>query len=323
MGISRLLSGVLVLGSLSGCASAATLQVANKAPLLDQSVPTPQKLAYTIVMVLPPKGSERGQVSELAHLEKALLKQGVRVISSGVTGRVVNTVDTAEGQANAGATQLTDLERALVLARKSGAEALLQVANMEWAKDANNFRYYVLQADGKTFSEVSKADFEAQAPAKQWAVTGPSLHFEAKLIDAETGEIVTAVDLSQSTVHEITSKSLPMTISGGTIVVPNLGPHATEIDTIDLREEATVEMMGKLASLIAEGKSHEARSSAKEVSLETARKKCEEDLAKSEAERQRLAGAEAKRIEEDKKRAEDDAKKLADADAAKKTPKKK
>jgi hypothetical protein len=311
------LIGLVTVALVSGCASTTTLQVTQQVPLLDQSVPTPQKPAYSIVMVLPPKGSERGEVSELANLEKALLKQGVRVISSGVTGRVV--IDNAEGQKNEGAAQLTDLERALILARKSGAEALLQVADMKWAKEPNKFRYYLLQQDGKTFAEVSKADFDGAGSEKQWMITGPSLHFEAKLIDVESGEIVAAVDISQSTAHELSSKIVPVTVKGGSIV-PNV-QQATEVDSPDLREGAVQDMMGKLAAIIAQGKPHEARPTANEVALGAAKKKCEEDLAKSETERQRLAAAEAKRVEEDKRRAEAEAAvAAAAADASKKAP---
>jgi hypothetical protein len=310
--------GLLTVVMVSGCASTTTLQVTQKAPLVDQSVPTPQKPAYAIVMVLPPKGSERGQVSELAQLEKELLKRGVRVISSGVTGRVV--IDNAEGKKNEGAAQLTDLERALILARNSGAEALLQVVTMEWEKQPNNYRHYLLESDGQTFAEVSKQDYESSSAERQWMITGQSLHFEAKVIDVESAEIVAAIDISQSTAHELSSKIVPITVKGGAIASNPALVHATDVDSEDLKMSVAAEMMSKLASIIAAGKAHDPRPSAKEVALAGEKKKCEEALAKSESDRQRLADNETKRAEEDRKRAEAAAAEAAALEAAKKSP---
>ncbi len=89
-------------------------------------------------MVLPSRGSERGQVSDLAEVERVLLEGGVRVISSGMTGRVVfdpvgNRVETAAN--------LSDLERALVLARSSSADALLQIVEFGWTDGGRPFVY--------------------------------------------------------------------------------------------------------------------------------------------------------------------------------------
>ena len=67
-------------------------------------------------MVLPPQGNDRGQVSDVSVIERIMLAAEARVISSGVTGRVVAQGNDARV---GGAEQLSDLERALVVARDS------------------------------------------------------------------------------------------------------------------------------------------------------------------------------------------------------------
>jgi hypothetical protein len=303
--ISHVSIGLSLVLSIAACGGAMNLAIQGKKPVSDQSVPTPQKVQYAAVMVLPPKGSERGEVSELANLEKALLKRGIRVISSGVTGRVV--VDNAEGKKNEGAKDLTDLERALVLARKSGADALLQVIRMEWRGNERNYRYF--RADERrTFTELaSKAEYEALPPRRGWVVSGPSFEFEAKIIDVESGEIVTAVDISQSTVREIEVKVLQG-------VHPD-GIHNIEIVTPELKTDATGDVMEQLATLIAKGKAREARGpSPQEMAMEAEKKKLDEEKKKVEAERARLEEDKKKQDEEAAKKAEeakkgDDAKK--------------
>ncbi|HZL16216.1 MAG TPA: hypothetical protein VFG23_00595 [Polyangia bacterium] len=70
-----------------GC-STASINLTPAGPI-DLTVPARVNSRFGSMMVLPPFGSERGQTSELADVERVLLAGGVRVISSGVTGRVV------------------------------------------------------------------------------------------------------------------------------------------------------------------------------------------------------------------------------------------
>jgi sugar phosphate isomerase/epimerase len=220
-------------------------------PARDQSAVVPHKSAYSSVMVLPPSGSERGQVSELAQLEKALIKAGVRVISSGVTGRIV--VEGAGERKSDAAQSLSDLERALVLARKSGAEVLLQVMTLRWDRDDGSSRWFAL-AEGDALRELATAtEYESIRRDRRWRLIGPTLRFEAKLIDVESGEIVATADMSQSTVRQMSSgKYLVTTGHQGTI--SNEGPNETVFDAPDLRERVVMSIMGQLARLIASGK---------------------------------------------------------------------
>ena len=112
--------GVLVVGvALAGLGCSSMLHV-EPTDVRNTSAIAPTKAAYKSVMVLPPQGSERGAASELAALEKELLRRGIKVVSSGLTGRVV-VEQTESGRGTEGAAGLSDLERALVLAKKSVA----------------------------------------------------------------------------------------------------------------------------------------------------------------------------------------------------------
>jgi hypothetical protein len=101
-------------------------------------------------MVLPPRGSERGQVSELAELERVLLAEGFRVISSGITGKVAS--GPAEERVDEAA-RFSDLERALILAKKSNADTLLQVGEMAFQPAE---RLFVLEEDSNHLKEITE-----------------------------------------------------------------------------------------------------------------------------------------------------------------------
>lgn len=107
----------------------------TKTPVQDLTTPSePTDFSFHSVMILPPAGSERGQVgdSRLMLIEKMFLERGVDVISSGITARAV-----AGGpESEAVAFNLSDLERSLVLARKSNCTALLQLVSSATTRSA-------------------------------------------------------------------------------------------------------------------------------------------------------------------------------------------
>jgi hypothetical protein len=224
--------------ALSFCACTHHLKVTRAVPLKDASAVQPQKRAYASVMVLPPTGSERGAATALASLEKALLKRGVRVISSGVTGRVV-VEETEAGAKTEGATGLSDLERALVLARKSNADALLQVSELEWVDSA---RWFVPKPGMSGLAEAeSKEEFEAADSRRRVAITSPRLVFIGKIIDVESGEIVASIDLSRSV---------------GDAAVPASYKESSRefnVDSSTVRMRVTTELMDRLAQIVSTG----------------------------------------------------------------------
>ena len=159
--------------------------------LRDRSAPAAKKAEVSAIMVLPPRGSERGQQSELAGLERALLAKGFRVISSGITGRVAS--EAVEARADEAA-RLSDLERALILAKKSNADALLQVGELEFKPSERYFT--VRKGDRGNFTEVPDPP---SVDSWRLRVKEARLSFQAKLINVENGEIVISMEFSQST----------------------------------------------------------------------------------------------------------------------------
>jgi hypothetical protein len=250
MKLRLLACAALSLALVAGCGGKGgltSLTIGPRTPVHDQSVPTPTKAAYQTVMVLPPRGSERGAVTDLAALERALLKHGVRVISSGVTGRVV---DGPDGRRVAeSATQLNDLERALVLARKSNADAVLQLMDMGWRDDVPElYRYYWFD-EGAWQEMTTKPDGEwyRQNRGKESrlvVVKGPALGFTAKVIDVESGEIVASVELIQSTVGEV---------EGKTVYFPKKGKKEIKLTSDELRRAVIDSVMNRLADVIVKG----------------------------------------------------------------------
>jgi hypothetical protein len=225
------LLGLLALLSASCAASLSLLP----SELQDRSAPAAKKAEVSAIMVLPPRGSERGQQSELADLERILLAKGFRVISSGITGRVAS--DTVEARADE-ATRLSDLERALILAKKSNADALLQVGELGFKPSERYFA--VLEGDREKYAEIPEPpDSRGSCVVR---IKEARFGFEAKLINVENGEIVISVDLSQSTSR--VAPSLDM------IIQLNREETVIEIDTLKRRQAATTQVMEGFSSHI-------------------------------------------------------------------------
>jgi hypothetical protein len=203
--------------------------------LRDRSAPVVAKAQVSAVMVLPPRGSERGQVSELADLERVLLGRGFRVISSGITGRVASGPVAARADE---ASRLSDLERALILAKDSNADALLQVGEIAFVPAERYFT--LLEGDFRQFKEVPESP---AAPGVYCIrIKEARFDFQAKLINVENGEIVLSMDISQST-----SRVSPMTSMD---VLANRGETTITIDSPQRRQAAVVQVMDAFNSHI-------------------------------------------------------------------------
>lgn len=145
------------------------------------------------IMVVPPSGTVRGGFErELSVFEKRFLQNGVTLISPAVTGRVVGET-TEQGGKTDSAETLSDVERALVLARKSGVEAILQVGT--FGPDGV-FERYTCSDNPATLVECHRAGWQA-AKFKQ-TLHGRVLRFQGRLIEVETGEIVGSLDVTQA-----------------------------------------------------------------------------------------------------------------------------
>lgn len=229
---------LLVVATVVSC-STASLSLAPRPPT-DLTVMAPARPRFSSMMVLPPRGSDRGQVTELADVERVLLSGGIRVISSGVTARVVE--DSTGGRVETAA-NLSDLERALILARKSGAEALLQVIDIGWTDSARPF-----VRDGDRFDEVSRG--AAVDGSRLLRVREAIFLMRARLINVENGEIVMSLDVSQGTSRVIDP---PKEIKVESNPMQGVQTQAIDTDTTERRRTVVDQVMRTFLSRLASG----------------------------------------------------------------------
>lgn len=187
---------------LGACApSEYTLHMTAARPPIDESAVSPRLVAnrYTKIMVIPPSGSARGQFdSTISIFEAEFLKLGITVISGAVTGRVVlsNEVGTDEKRVE-GAAQLSDAERALIMAKRTGAHAVLQVGQFEWSeRDEAPARFFVADPATLQYREVDEGTFQTVEPKFRWMLTSQRLLFIGKLIDVESGEVIASFKIT-------------------------------------------------------------------------------------------------------------------------------
>jgi len=166
-------------------------------------------------MLIPNSGNVRGDFqANMADWERVFMHKGLRLISPAITGRVVSKKDTESGTEYIGA-NLSDAERALILATESNAEALLQVGELikeetKWS-DIYGEHYYIAakkvdsNSPKKTREKIPLIEVEKHVYSER-DVPGLTLRgddklcFTGKLIDVETGEIMISFDLIGLTV---------------------------------------------------------------------------------------------------------------------------
>jgi hypothetical protein len=131
------------------------------------------------------------------------------------------------------AANLSDLERALVLAKSSNAEALLQIIEIGWSRARRAF-----VQKGDRLREISIGT--TVEGSKLVRVTESVFRFQARLINVDNGEIVMSIDVSQGTSRAI---SEPETID--VQMSPLQGATTSEIDTDDpeRRREVVTQVM--------------------------------------------------------------------------------
>lgn len=190
-----LLSAVCLAALLApGCSTTYTLKMKPDLDIDDGTVVSPhiQNKKYKHIMVLPPSGTKRGQYDpEVALFEREFLKNGITVISGAITGRVVYEETKDVKKRVEGATPLSDAERALVMAKKTGADAILQIGSIQWIEANGIGRHFILnpEDDKREYLEVPLKQFRNWDNVKikfpsQW------LHFVGRLTDVESGEVI-------------------------------------------------------------------------------------------------------------------------------------
>lgn len=191
----RLILLPLLLGITSGCTSTIHLKMDASRPPIDNSVISP-KLAekeFSKIMVIPPSGTTRGQFElQMVIFEREFLRQGMSVISPAITGRVVlDSPDTMNGKTEM-ASGLSDMERALIMAKNTGAEFILQVGSLKLNKAEYN-RFFNLPLGSTEYVEVSASEH-----GKTWynrKYSSISIEFVGKIVDVENGEILGTLDV--------------------------------------------------------------------------------------------------------------------------------
>jgi hypothetical protein len=172
--------------------------LAKERPLYDVSALQPDlaKKMYSKIIVLHSSGTDSSRFETIvAGFEREFLRHGVTVISGAVTGRVVLDVEKSERKTEAAA-QLTDIERALVMARRTGAEAVLQIGAYERLPLVE--ARYLVHAKGSGIRETDRETYLAWPGDRTYLSSGASL-FVGKLIDVSSGEVVASFKVGCAT----------------------------------------------------------------------------------------------------------------------------
>jgi hypothetical protein len=191
----------------SGCSSRYGVSMPPELPIRDDTSVAPQlkDKKYTKIMVIPPSGTARGQFDrEINFFEREFLKHKLIVISSAITGRVVLEVKGNDGEKKEeGAQGLSDAERALVMAKKTGADAILQIGAFGWTGQKPSRFYHARKDDSPNsvgvieFREVSLRDFETLDGLKQ-SYSAQWLEFVGRLVDVQSGEVMASFKYGNS-----------------------------------------------------------------------------------------------------------------------------
>jgi hypothetical protein len=191
---------VLLAGALMVCGCTTHYQLNMSASLSpnDETVISPKlsEKKYSRIMVIPPSGTARGQYDkEIALFEREFLKSGITVISGAITGRVVLDAEGGKSKSESAA-QLSDAERALIMAKETGADAILQIGQFEW--NEGQTRYYLADPGSGSHKEVNLAAFRASNENK---ISFPSqyLTFVGRLTDVQTGTILASFKIVGAT----------------------------------------------------------------------------------------------------------------------------
>ena len=199
----RIVSVVAILGAVGGCASSPSPQlvVSSTRDLIDETVVAPemQGRTYRRIMVLPPSGTVRGEFDRrVGFFERELVKKGTVVVSGAVTGRVISEYRGAAGRdggqqsAADTAARLSDAERALVMAKTSGADGILQIGFFNYRRSPTG-RSFIWNPESGKFSEVPggrsrEEPYRLDFPT-QW------LDVSARLIDVQSGNVMISFKL--------------------------------------------------------------------------------------------------------------------------------
>jgi len=255
---SRLAMLMIWAGLLAGCGG--SLSVLTMAPLspayVDESSVSPslRSDSFSRVMIVPPSGTGGVQFEEnLAAIERSFIARGVTVISSAITSRVILD-EPGNRQRGESGLQLSEVERALVLARESNVDAVLQIGAWDWIeqdRSENGRRYFVHDKEAKSFREVDRIAYEQSAGSNvvRRSFGGQVLAFTGRLIDVENGEVVASfkIDVPKVNLGDVLTVSYD---GDGNVVSESYSWSDDERKDQAATNRAVSQLFDRLASLI-------------------------------------------------------------------------
>jgi len=186
---------ILLVGlSAPGCVAYTIVNATH--PTADGTVVSPRLAPKGRVMVIPPSGTVRGQFDNvIALFEREFLKRGITVISGAVTGRVVIDAGTGAEKRVEAAAGLSDAERALIMAKETGADAILQIGQFVWSDAPVATRFFTCCGrESKGYAEVSQEEYQAWS-GKKAVMTSRWLAFVGRLMDVQNGEVLASFNM--------------------------------------------------------------------------------------------------------------------------------
>ena len=181
----------------TGCATRQVLNMKSDLPPIDDSAISPRlkDIPCRKIMIIPPSGTARGTFeNKLSLFEREFIRQGMTVISAAITGRVVmDSPDKSQEKKNETAGNLSDMERALIMAKTTGADVILQLGMFEWGKERILTRFFI--AEGTTdgvFKETNLSQYKSWTGAKM-EFESLVLNFIGKLVNVENGEVLATI----------------------------------------------------------------------------------------------------------------------------------
>jgi hypothetical protein len=246
--VARVVLGIVLL---AGCASPKLRMMPVLEPH-DESVIHPRLTAqrYQRIMIVPPPGTSPAQLDhEISLFEREFLKNNLTVISGSVSGRVILESSGAEQTRLEGLGRVSDSERSLMLAKQSGADAILQISQLGWTRDKQPTRYFVL--DKEDYREATVGEYRAWSGEKI-EFESAMLSFLGRLIDVQSGQVLASFQVGSAAnwnlpmdyTAEVTAKR------GGKILKSESFPYYTDTWASEAREKTMTRVIQTVARRI-------------------------------------------------------------------------
>lgn len=178
----------------AACSQIHTLRIDAEDHWVDDSAVSPRvaERGYRRIAVMPPsKTDDDEKTLSLAPLESELLRHGLEVYTSALSPTALAEASVEETSVTEKVDVLSEVERALLRARQTNSEALLQVERMEWSyhQVARQFIF-----DGGALVSASPDQYSWHNGFGR-SLSFPAILFTGRLLDVESGEVVIAFSM--------------------------------------------------------------------------------------------------------------------------------